>query len=160
MQNDRLIEWLNNAYLMEQEMIPILENHARGAMDLPEVRERLDQHYAETVAHREQVARCLRLVGAEPPLVRAMAAEATGMVRGMASLLPRDAVLADLVSDYAAESREIAVYTALIAAARALNQPEIAAICSQVLNDEVEMAVWIEEHIPEITVNALLPTVI
>jgi ferritin-like metal-binding protein YciE len=155
MQHDRLIEWLNNAYVLEQGMIPVLETHARGAMDFPEIRERLDEHYADTVSHREQLARCLRLLGIEPPRARAVAASATGLLRGAASLLPRDAVLADLIDDYAAESREIATYTALIAAARALQETEIASVCSRILDDEVEMAVWIEAHIPEMSVRAL-----
>jgi ferritin-like metal-binding protein YciE len=158
MQNERLIDWLNNAYLMEHGMIPVIETHARGAADFPEIRERLDQHYAETFVHREQVARCLNLLGAEPPLAKSVAAGAVGLVRGVVSLMPRDALLNDLIADYAAESREIASYTALVAAARALVRPDIASICSQILNEEVEMAVWLEEQIPEMTLSTLAGT--
>jgi ferritin-like metal-binding protein YciE len=152
---DRLIAWLKDAYTMEQNMIPVLESHARCAIEYHGLRDRLDQHIGETYRHREQVARCLRLLGAEPSLVKAMAATATGMMQGVATTLQRDAVLKDTVADYTTESMEIATYTALVAAARELGHEQIASICSDILDEEVEMAAWLEEHIPEITTRAV-----
>src|SRR4051812_22909834 len=101
LQSDRLVAWLSKAYLMEGAVLPVIEGHARGAVDFPEVRERLDQGCAEAFAHREQVARCLRLLGDEPPRAKSIAAGASGVVRGVVSLFPRAALLDDLSADYA-----------------------------------------------------------
>ena len=65
-----------------------------------------------------------------------------------------DVILKNVQADYAAESAEIAMYTALIAAAEQNSLTEIAAICSDILDEEVEMAAWLEERIPELTAYA------
>jgi ferritin-like metal-binding protein YciE len=152
---ERLIAWLKEAYIMEQNMIPVLECHAQCALEFHELRDRIDQHIGETYRHREQVARCLRLLGAEPSMARTMAATATGMFQGVAAVMRRDAVLKDTVADYASESLEIATYTALVAAARELGFEQVATICSDILDEEVEMAAWLEEHIPAITTRSV-----
>ena len=34
---EQLIAWLNDAYAMENSMIPVLKNHAKDAKDYPDV---------------------------------------------------------------------------------------------------------------------------
>ncbi len=47
-ERDRLISWLNDAYAMKVELLPILRDHADDAGGFPELRARIEQHIAET----------------------------------------------------------------------------------------------------------------
>jgi ferritin-like metal-binding protein YciE len=143
---------------MEQSMLQVLEGHAVLATELPEFRATLEEHRADTMRHRDQVALCLRLLGREPSAVKAAMATATGMAQGMSSAMARDAIVRNAIADYAAESAEIASYTALVTAAEQESLTEVASICQGILEDEVEMAAWLEERIPDLTVYALTQT--
>ncbi len=56
-----------------------------------------------------------------------------------------------MLADYASEHFEIACYRSLIAAAEEAGKPQVAEVCSEILEDEEAMADWIEEQIPEVT---------
>ena len=153
-QNDRheqLITWLNSAHSMEQSLIPVLENHAKDAKDVAWVRERDERHLAETRRHVERVRECLDLLGAKPSTIKSAIGNLTGMVQGASSGMYKDEIVKNFLSDYAAEHFEIACYTSLIAAAEELGQTRIATICQEILRDEIEMANWLRENIPQIT---------
>ncbi len=153
--HDHLIKWLNEAHTMEQSMLQVLEGHALLAGNLQEIRSGLEKHRAETLHHRDQVAQCLRLLGQQPSSVRTVMATASGVAQGVSTILARDAILKNAQADYAAESAEIALYTTLITAAEQGNRADIAALCRGILEEEVEMAAWLEERIPELTVLTL-----
>jgi ferritin-like metal-binding protein YciE len=148
---EQLITWLNSAYSMEQGQIQVLENHAKDAKDIPWVRERDEQHLAETKRHAERVKECLELLGEKPSAVKSVIGNVTGVVQGMSSGMYKDEIVKNFLADYASEHFEIACYTSLIAAAEELGQPQIAAICREILRDEEAMAQWLEDNIPEIT---------
>ncbi len=64
MAKDQLITWLNDAYAMEQALLPILENHAKDAeRDMPQAAARIRQHIDETRHHAERVEQCLKQLG-------------------------------------------------------------------------------------------------
>jgi len=44
------------------------------------------------------------------------------------------------------ENTEIATYRALVIAAERAGAPDIAAVCGQILQEEVAMARWLEDH--------------
>ena len=148
---DQLISWLNNAYSMEESLAKVLESHAHDAKDLPEIRDRLEEHLRQTRRHAERMRRCLERLGEQPSSVKSMIGALTGMVQGASTGLFHDELLKNFLSDFAAENFEIACYRSLIAAADDLDQPEIAAICLETLSEEEMMAEWLEERIPEVT---------
>ena len=48
-EKDLLVSWLNDAYAMEQALIPVLQNHAKDAEnDMPAAADRLRRHIEET----------------------------------------------------------------------------------------------------------------
>ena len=136
---------------MEQTQIQVLENHAKDAKDVPWVRERDEQHLAETKRHAERVRECLDLLGAKPSAMKSAMGNITGMVQGASSGMFKDELVKNFLSDYAAEHFEIACYTSLIAAAEEVGQPQVASICREILRDEEAMAQWLEDNIPEVT---------
>lgn len=145
---------------MEKSLVQTLESHARDATEFPELRARIEQHRTETIAHAAKVEQCLRLLGEEPKTVKTSLASGLGKVAGAASGMFRDEILKNFLYDYSEENREIASYTALIAAAEELGHTEIARLCEEILDEEVEMAAWLEEKIPEITKHTLQATAV
>lgn len=136
---------------MEQNLIRVLENHAKDAKDHPEMSQRLEEHLEETERHAERVEECLAILGEKPGKMKSAMGNVMGMVQGASTGMFRDELVKNCLSDYAAEHFEIACYRSLIAAAEIEQQPEIARICSEILREEEAMAQWFEEQIPEVT---------
>lgn len=150
-QLDQLTTWLNSAYGMEENLAKVLESHVREAEDFPDIQARLQEHLAETRLHAARVQECLALLGEKPSTAKSIIGNITGMVQGASTGMFRDAIVKNLLSDYAAENFEIACYQSLVTAAEELGQTQIAEMCQEILNDEEAMAGWIESHIPEVT---------
>ena len=148
---DQLTTWLNSAYAMEKSMVQVLENHAKDAKELPEVRQRDEQHLEETRRHAQQIERCLELLNEKPSKTKTAMGNIMGLVQGASTGMYRDELVKNFLSDYAAEQFEIASYRSLIAAAEELGKPEIARICEGILEEEEAMAEWLIERIPGIT---------
>lgn len=60
-----------------------------------------------------------------------------------------DEVLKNSFAGYAFEHFEIAAYTALGVMAHAAGEERIAQITQRILQEEVEMADWLEDHLPD-----------
>lgn len=150
-QLEQLTTWLNSAYAMEMSLEKVLENHAKDAKDHPRMRNRIEEHIIETRGHADRVAGCLEKLGTKPSAIKAAMGNVMGMVQGASTGMFRDELVKNVLADYASEHFEIACYRSLVAAAEAAEQPEIAEICSEILEEEEAMAAWLEEQIDEIT---------
>lgn len=150
-QNEQLTTWLNSAYAMEQSLAKVLENHAKDAKDLPEMQRRIEEHINETHTQADRVADCLARLGQKPSAVKSAMGNVMGMVQGASTGMFRDELVKNVLADYASEHFEIACYRSLIAAAEAADQPEIAEICAEILEEEEAMAAWLEEQIDDVT---------
>lgn len=147
---ETLIAWLNDAYAMETALVPVLENHAKDAKHLPEVEARDRRHVEETRRHAELVRQCLERLGETPSSAKTALGSLLGGMQAPATGMFEDEVVKNFLTDYATEHFEIASYTALIAAAREADQPEIVAACEQILREEEDMADWIRDRLPGI----------
>lgn len=136
---------------MEQSLASVLELHADAARDLPAVRERLEQHLAETEAHAERVEECLESLGAAPSAAKSIAGGFMGTMQGASTAIFEDQLVKNALADYAMEHFEMACYSSLIAACEDAGLFEIARTCSEILREEAAMADWLELQIPELT---------
>jgi ferritin-like metal-binding protein YciE len=149
--HDQFIAWLNDAYAMEKSLAQVLETHASAAQNFPDVREQITAHLVQTRRHADLIEQCLGQLGEKPSAAKAVLGSAMGTVQGVASSLFSDGLVKNLLSDYSAEHLEIASYTALVAAAEKLGYPQVANICSQILQEEMAMAAWLQQRIPALT---------
>ncbi len=147
-QYDLLKAWLKDAYGMEMALVPVLENHARDAKDYPDFAQRIQEHADQTRHHAELVKQCLNRLGEQPSAVKSMLGDMTGLMQSVATGPFKDELVKNGISDYAAENFEIACYNALIAAAQELGDPETVRVCEQIRDEELEMADWLDEHLP------------
>src|SRR5687767_1624944 len=141
MMNDQLIAWLNDAYAMEQGLIPVLQNHASDAQRLmPNAAARMQQHIAETQTHAARVEQCLRSLGTSPSTVKSTLSQMLGTVEGLATGIFKDEPVKNALADYSAEQLEVACCRALATAARQLGHEEIAQLCEMNMQEDEAMA--------------------
>ena len=149
-QRETLIAWLNDAYGLERAMAQLLQRQSQHTDD-QEIRGRLRWHLEETDRHAEMVKQCIEQLNGTVSTTKSAVGAAAGFMQGLMGWVPDDALVKNLLADYAAEQFEIASYKALIAAAQAVGEPQIAETCQQILLDEERMAQWIDERLPHVT---------
>ncbi len=74
---------------------------------------------------------------------------ATGQAVG--GMFNSDEVVKGAISGYVFENAEIASYTSLIAAAEQVGDAQGVRILSEIRDQEVAMAEWLLQHLPEVT---------
>jgi ferritin-like metal-binding protein YciE len=147
---DFLIKWLNDAYGMENALIPVLENHAKDAEGLPQ-QPRIQEHIETTRRHADRVKECIERLGGDTSSVKAGMAKISGTLQGMSTGAAEDELVKNVISDYAAEQFEVASYRALIAAAEELGDQETVSACQENLREDEEMARWLEHQLSVVT---------
>jgi ferritin-like metal-binding protein YciE len=157
MANDLLVSWLNDAYAMEQSLIPVLQNHAKDAeAEMPNAAARIRQHIEETRTHASRVERCLKMLNEAPTTVKSTLASVMGSVQSISTGMFRDEPIKNALADYGAEQFEVACYHALVAAALQLGQADIARMCEENMREDLKMADWLQEQIPDVVETSLV----
>jgi ferritin-like metal-binding protein YciE len=156
MANPQLAAWLDDAYSMEQGLLPILQAHADDLdAAIPGSASVIREHISETQQHAERVKRCLQILNESPSQVKSAISGLMGAVEGRATRAFRDELVKNALLDLGSEHFEIGCYRALSAAARQLGYPEIAQLCEQNLRDEERMAAWLEQQLPALVGHTL-----
>ena len=154
--NDQFIAWLNDAYAMEQGLIPVLQNHATDAQArMPETAARMQQHITETQTHAARMEQCLRALGTTPSTVKSTLSQIMGTVQGLSTGMFQDGPVKNALADYSAEQLEVASYRVLITAARELGYEEIAQLCEMNMQEDEAMALWLRDQIPNVVTTTM-----
>lgn len=146
-----LISWLNNAYAMEMGLVPVLETHAREARNMPRVQDRIQGHVEQTRSHAQRVQQAIESCGGSVSTGKSWLGDILGRINALTTAMHSDAVVKNALMDFGAEQFEIGCYRSLIAAAQELDLPQVVGLCQRNLEDELEMARWLENLIPEVT---------
>jgi ferritin-like metal-binding protein YciE len=150
-QIETLVTWLKDAYAMEQGIVEILERQIGQMDDMPEAQEKMRDHLELTKAHAEQVQECVERLGEDVSRVKSGIANVLGAIQGMSTVMAKDKILKNAMANYAIEYFEIAAYLANAEAARMLGYDDIAEVCETIMEEEQEMADWLEGQIPFLT---------
>ena len=142
--------WLKDAYSMEMGLVPILKQHADDAKDLPEVQRRDEQHIEETKRHAEMVKACIERRGDNVSSIKTAVGGLVGTMQSVATAPFKDEPVKNCLSDYAAEQFEVACYKALVHTAEQLGDMQTAQVCRQIMQEDMAMAQWIEQHMPTV----------
>lgn len=147
-ERQRLIAWLGDAYAMETELLPILRDHAEDAADFPEIRVRIEEHIGETEQHIGRLQQALGILGDTTSSWKSAVASIMGSIMAPGTTFFSDELVKNGLTDYAAEQFEVAAYQALVAAAEALGETDVAALCRENLAEDQAMADWLLEQVP------------
>jgi ferritin-like metal-binding protein YciE len=151
---DLLIVGLRNAHAMESQAHELMERQIERSGDYPEVQQRLRQHLEET---KQQIARledCLRQCGESESTFKDAATSLMANVQAMMNALAGDEILKNTFSNNAFEHFEIAAYKSMLALSKQA-RIDISAPLQQSLQEEEEMAQWVDSHVEGITLQYL-----
>lgn len=152
---EMLINWLNDAHGMENALIKVLEHQIKDAQNYPQIQTKIEQHLEQTRRHAQLVQGCVEALGGKTSAVKTGLASLFGQMQAISTGAARDEMLKNSLNDYAAECFEVASYTALIEAAKALGDQQTMRVCQQILQEEEEMARWLHQNLPTMVQQTL-----
>lgn len=155
---ETMLDWLRDAHAMENANIKTLEGQVKKFDNNPNVVGKLREHLETTRSQKERLEGVIKQLGGDVSKIKDMTGTFLSATQGAVSLSAPDAIVKSALSNYATESFEIACYQSLVAAADAQNMPDVKRVCQAILDEEREMASWLEHHIPRLT-NEYLGTV-
>lgn len=145
-----LIDWLKDAYAMEKTAHDILKRQLSRTEEWPVLHDKILEHLGVTESQAERIEQCLEQLGSSPSRVKEGMGRFIGNVQAMSNALAGDEVVKNSIADYVFEQLEIASYSALISVARDAGFEAVAKVCEEILEEEEEMAAWLDEHLPEV----------
>jgi ferritin-like metal-binding protein YciE len=157
-QKHTLVAWLRDAHAMERATVDTLDHLAeRLYRPYPELAARFRQHWQESLGQVERIEACLKELGSDTSTFKDLRSRFMGITQAYAVEVLPDEVVKDCLAAYASRHFEIATYISLGAAARELEQPALVQMCEENLQQERAMASWLEQQIPEVTLEFLRP---
>lgn len=148
---ERLIEWLRDAHAMEAQAETMLNKQASRIENYPDLKARIEQHIVETQNQAKLIEGCLRRYDKSYSGFKDMGGKMMAMGQAMGGMMVNDEIVKGTQMGYVFENLEIASYTILIAAAQAVGDTETQEVCERILEEEVAMAEWLRQHLPQLT---------
>jgi ferritin-like metal-binding protein YciE len=164
--DSKLVQYLNEAYGLEQRLQTALEAHVAMTTD-PAYRKRLKEHLSETKRHAREVSKRIKQLGGEattidppgPDVVTEAAQAVLGGAQKAVALAqgPLHAIrgtgneekqLKNAKTEYASESEEIATYSGIEALAQAIGDRDTQKLAREILREEQRMRSYLEKQIP------------
>jgi ferritin-like metal-binding protein YciE len=142
-----LIEYLQTAFAMENEVFEILQRQIDYLGHRSELHQRLERHLRATDRQRRRMADRLEAYGEAPGMLANATSKLKGNLIGISGLLGTNKTSQLLRDDYVTEHMEIATYTALIAVADAYGDLVTVRDAKLSLKEELAMAEWLFERI-------------
>jgi ferritin-like metal-binding protein YciE len=142
---------LRNAHSMENEALSIMEAQVKRLEHYPQLEARLRQHIEETKVQKDRLETILKSYGDGTSTLKDMAASVMGSMAAMSHAVAGDEILKNSFADFAFENFEIAAYRSLITMAEAVGDQTAIAPLQASLEEELQMASWLENNLPEVT---------
>lgn len=80
-----------------------------------------------------------------------LGAKFTAMMQGLSGTVMADEVVKGAMASYTFEHLEVSAYRCLVAAADQAGDAETARVCGEILQEELSMAAWLDDHLPQVT---------
>ncbi|MFM0556568.1 ferritin-like domain-containing protein [Paraburkholderia sediminicola] len=148
--NEHLVDWLRDAYAIEKQAESMLKAQSSRLEHYPELRQRIDQHLEETLCQQALLEGCLDRLGSSPSAMKDLTGRIAAFGQAVGGMTMTDEVVRGAMRGYVFEQAELASYTALIAAARAVGDAKAVQCCEQMLPQELEMGRWLLDYLPDI----------
>lgn len=148
---ENLLDWLRDAHAMEQQAEKMLKAQSERLKNYPQLKARIDEHIEETLGQQQLIDECLTRLGGSASTLKDVGGKLMAFGQAVGGSLMSDEVIKGAMAGYVFENMEVASYTVLIAAAKAAGDAETQAACEKILPQEVAMAQWLLEHLPELT---------
>jgi ferritin-like metal-binding protein YciE len=148
---ERLVDWLRDAYAMEEQAETMLSGQAQRIKNYPELTAKIEEHLRETQAQAKSLRSCIERLGSSTSALKTAGGKMMAMGQALSGLFVDDEVVKGSMASYTFEHMEIAAYRILIAAAEEAGDAETKRVCQNILAEEERMAAWLEEHLAGVT---------
>lgn len=148
---DQLTDWLRDAYAMETQAIEMLERQEGRITNYPEMLAKVKEHIQVSQRQADRLKQCLQKLGADTSAIKTGIAMLIGNAQSISGVFAEDEIVKASIFNYSFEHFEIANYRALISTAEHCGETEIARLCKESLDEELEMAGWLEQRLPQVT---------
>ncbi|WEX77501.1 DUF892 family protein [Sinorhizobium numidicum] len=148
---EHLQAWLRDAHAMEEQAITMLTSQSRRLENYPELKARIDKHLQETRDQAAMLEQCLERGGGGTSALKDISGKIVAVGQGLSGLFVSDEVVKGTLANYTFEHMEIVSYRVLIAAANYAGDQEAKQVCETILQQEIAMAEWLEQHVTDIT---------
>src|SRR3954452_22876281 len=109
--NPTYISWLQDALVMEQTLVKVLEERVASTGDYPQVQQLDQRHLEETRTHATRLEACLDRLGSGPSTAKGVVSSLMSTMEKPAKALMKDEIVKNCLQDYGAECFEVACYT-------------------------------------------------
>ena len=148
---ENVLDWLRDAHAMEQQAEKMLKAQSERLEHYPQLKARIDQHIQETLGQQALIDECLTRLGGDASTLKDIGGKLMAFGQAVGGSLMSDEVIKGAMAGYVFENMEVASYTVLIAAAQAAGDTQTQAACEKILPQEIAMAEWLLEHLPQLT---------
>jgi ferritin-like metal-binding protein YciE len=149
--HDVFVTGLKNAHAMEKQALSMMGPQIDRIENYPAVAERLRQHAAETESQVQRLEGVLEQLGEKPSGVKDTALSVVGALAAIGHAPAGDEILKNSFANFAFENYEIAAYNSLILLAEAAGEAEAIEPLQQNLQEEQDMAAWLESNLAAVT---------
>lgn len=144
----RLLEWLRDAHAMEEQAEQMLKAQASRIEHYPEIKQRIERHIEETRAQSQKVEGCIARYDESSSFLKDATGKMSAMGQAVGGMFSGDEIVKGCIASYTFEQLEIASYKVLIATAEEAGDMETKRVCEEILEEELAMAAWLDEHMP------------
>jgi ferritin-like metal-binding protein YciE len=146
---DIYVTGLTNAHALETQAMQLLQRQVERLENYPAMAERIRQHIEESRRQASRLEEILQRLGTSHSTLKDIGAGFMGNMAALAHTPAQDEVVKNTFANFAFEHYEIATYRALLEMAQAAGDGSAPAALKESLNEEIRMAEWIDQHLPE-----------
>jgi ferritin-like metal-binding protein YciE len=136
---EKLVEYIDEAYAMEQNVLRMLESMIGTTSD-PQIKRSLERHKKETEQQAERLVECLAQHGTSPSKVKAASGIVGAVMKSVLDVARGDKAGRNARDGFATEHLEIAAYQMLERVAKKAGDKKTAAVARQNRAEEEAMA--------------------
>ncbi|ADO10756.1 ferritin-like domain-containing protein [Pantoea vagans] len=144
-------DWLRDAHAMEKQAESMLSKMSGRLEHYPALEQRLAQHLEETKHQLTLLEQLLDSHAIDHSVMKDAMGKMAATGQAVGGMFNSDEVVKGAISGYVFENAEIASYTSLIAAAEQVGDTQGVRILNEIRDQEVAMAEWLLQHLPEVT---------
>ena len=144
---------LQNAHAVERQALALIDRQLDRLVRYPEIADRLRSHRLETEDQIRRLDDILGSLGERASGLKDVALSFMGNLAAMGNVMAADEVLKNQFVNAAFENFEVASYTSLVALGEAGSFPTAAALLRESLREEMAMAAWVQDSLPELTLK-------
>lgn len=147
-----LLDWLQDAYEMEETTWRILEGYVIDAEEYPLIDRIIERQIKETKSQAAWIRTEIVRLGGQPLEIESRdLIEMTSPFQYTAMDMDRDRVIKNAITQHAFEHFNHASYVVLAKTAEFYGEEETARICQEIMREDMLMAKEIEKILPELT---------